>query len=128
MRSSEARTEPGEVVGEQDSAVNLSLSHFFFFFKLLDSGSSRVLCDLCRVFWSHVFPEFRHVHRGDGADLRQERQEKQPHAARRGLKEPAQCGQPDVSAGHDVGFCFLRLGTLKCRFHVPLLHLQFITR
>jgi hypothetical protein len=27
-----------------------------------------------------------------------------------------------------VGVCFLCLGTLKYSFHVPLLHLQFITR
>lgn len=58
--------------------------------KLLDSGPGGVLCDLCWVFWSHVLPERCHVHRGDGADLWEKRQEKQPDPARRGLTEPAQ--------------------------------------
>lgn len=91
--------------------------------KLLDSGSSRFLCDLCWVFRSHVLPERGHVHRGDGTDLREERPEEQSDPAGGGVEEPTQRGQPDVPAGHDVGICFLCLGTLICPFPVSLLHL-----
>lgn len=106
----------------------LFLSCLHFSFKLLDSGPGGILRDLCWVFWSHVLNECCHVHRGNGADLREERQKEQPDPAGRGLTEPAQCGQPDISVGHDMGFCLLCLGTLIYPLHVPLLHLQFITR
>lgn len=48
--------------------------------QLLDSEFSRLLHDLRLLLLPGVSAERRHVHRGDAADLRPQRQTQQPHS------------------------------------------------
>lgn len=52
--------------------------------QLLDPEYSRLLHHLRRLLLSGVSAQRGHVHRGDAADLRPQRQTQQPHAARGG--------------------------------------------